>query len=86
MPCISRFYGITIRMFFSDHVPPHFHARYSGREAKFLIENGERIGGALPTRAEKLVRTWAHRYKSALLTSWNMGRETGRFMKVPPLE
>ncbi len=28
MPELSRFYGIVIRMFFGDHVPPHFHAEY----------------------------------------------------------
>jgi len=31
MPEISRFYGIIIAMFFEDHNPPHFHARY-GKE------------------------------------------------------
>lgn len=28
MPPICAFYGILIRMFFNDHPPPHFHARY----------------------------------------------------------
>jgi len=28
MPTISTFFGVTIRMFFSDHPPPHFHAAY----------------------------------------------------------
>ena len=31
MPEISRFYGIIIAMFFEDHNPFHFHARY-GKE------------------------------------------------------
>lgn len=26
MPEISRFLGISITMYFKDHVPPHFHA------------------------------------------------------------
>jgi hypothetical protein len=30
MPELSRFYGILIRMYFSDHPPPHFHAKYGG--------------------------------------------------------
>ncbi|MHB8949377.1 MAG: DUF4160 domain-containing protein [Rhodoferax sp.] len=29
MPVISRFFGIIIRMFFSEHIPPHFHAEYA---------------------------------------------------------
>ena len=28
MPEISRFLGIIIYMYFNEHSPPHFHARY----------------------------------------------------------
>ena len=28
MPVVSRFYGIVIKMFFSEHGVPHFHAVY----------------------------------------------------------
>ena len=31
------FYGILIRMFFNDHAPPHFHARYGEFEATIDI-------------------------------------------------
>src|SRR5262245_16946893 len=30
VPEISRFLGITVRMFHDDHGPPHFHAEYAG--------------------------------------------------------
>jgi hypothetical protein len=30
VPRISAFYGIVIEMYFGDHPPPHFHARYGG--------------------------------------------------------
>ncbi|MCB0187951.1 MAG: DUF4160 domain-containing protein [Caldilineaceae bacterium] len=30
MPEVSRFFGVTIRMYFDDHPPPHFHAFYEG--------------------------------------------------------
>lgn len=33
MPTISAFYGILARMYYNDHPPPHFHARYSDFEA-----------------------------------------------------
>ncbi len=33
----SMFYGILIRMFFNDHPPPHFHARYGEFEATIDI-------------------------------------------------
>lgn len=32
MPTISSFYGVIIRMYWADHAPPHFHARYAGNE------------------------------------------------------
>jgi hypothetical protein len=41
MPTISMFYGILIRMFFNDHPPPNFHARYGEFEATFSIETLE---------------------------------------------
>jgi len=33
MPEISRFFGITIKMFYGDHAPPHFHAEYAEYKA-----------------------------------------------------
>ena len=40
MPEISRFYGIVVFMNFNDHLPPHFHVRYSGYKASISIEDG----------------------------------------------
>lgn len=37
MPELSRFYGIIIYMYLGDHMPPHFHAKYSEYEAQILI-------------------------------------------------
>lgn len=39
MPEISRFYGIVVRMFFNDHLPPHFRAEYGGEEVIIAIGN-----------------------------------------------
>jgi hypothetical protein len=33
MPTIAWFYGIMIQMFYNDHEPPHFHARYGRAKA-----------------------------------------------------
>jgi len=38
MPEISRFYGIVILMYYDEHVPPHFHARYGEFQAVVGIE------------------------------------------------
>jgi hypothetical protein len=55
MPEICRFYGIVIRMFFADHVPPHFHAEYGEHEARIAIDSLAVLSGRLPPRAMGLV-------------------------------
>lgn len=56
MPTISLFYGIVIRMYFNDHAPPHFHARYGEDEATIEIDTFSVLAAALPSRALDLVR------------------------------
>jgi Domain of unknown function (DUF4160) len=63
MPTISAFYGILIRMFFNDHPPPHFHARYGEYEATVDIATLALLEGQLPHRALNLVREWAMMHK-----------------------
>lgn len=48
MPEISRFFGILIAMYYNDHPPPHFHAKYGSAEAIIAIETGEVMAGRLP--------------------------------------
>lgn len=48
MPEICRFFGIVIQMFFSDHAPPHFHARYGRRSASIAIGSLMILEGSLP--------------------------------------
>lgn len=47
MPRISAFYGIVIGMFYRDHPPAHFHARYADQEAKIDISTLEVVDGSL---------------------------------------
>ncbi len=79
---VTRFYGITIKVFFGDHPPPHFHAIYGDFNALIGIASLEIIEGDLPSRAEKLVMEWATLYQSELLNMWN----TQDFRKLPPLK
>jgi hypothetical protein len=66
VPRISEFYGIVIEMYFADHPPPHFHARYGGEEATIVIASGAVLAGSLPGRALRLVREWWR----SIATSW----------------
>jgi Domain of unknown function (DUF4160) len=85
MPTISIFYGILIRMFFNDHSPPHFHARYGEFEATININTGEVIQGQLPRRALNLVQEWAMIHREELLEDWRLCRENASPAKIEPL-
>jgi hypothetical protein len=60
MPTISYFYGIYIRMYVTEHPPPHFHAVYGDDVAFIAIESGEVIEGWLPNNAARLVKQWTN--------------------------
>lgn len=55
MPELSRFFGIVIRMFYSDHAPAHFHASNSEYEVLIEIDTLSVFRGSLPRRAIALV-------------------------------
>lgn len=74
MPTISRFYGITIQMYFKEHGIPHFHARYGGQAAVYAVGALERIQGELPSRADRLVREWAVMHEEELMQDWESAR------------
>jgi len=63
MPTVSVFYGILIRMFFNDHPPPHFHARYGEFEATIEIGTLSVLEGMLPSRALHGVQEWGMMHK-----------------------
>lgn len=82
MPIIARFYGVIIKMYFNDHIPPHFHAIYGEYVGMFEIDSLEMIEGDLPNRAKNLVSEWGKRYQNELKQIW----ETQQFIKLEGLE
>lgn len=86
MPEISRFFGISIKMFFDDHPPPHFHAEYGGDKAVFDIRNLVVINGGLPSRALGLVVEWASQHQDELLDLWTRASKQQELYKIPPLK
>ncbi len=83
MPVIAFFFGISIRMYFDDHDPPHFHAEYQGHEAFFAIATGEIIDGRFPERAARLVREWCLENRAALMRNWEKGRALQPLERIP---
>jgi hypothetical protein len=86
VPTISRFYGITIQMFFKDHGVAHFHARYGGQIAVFRVEPLEVIRGRLPRHAERLVREWAALHRAELMRNWDQARAGKPLARIEPLQ
>jgi hypothetical protein len=85
MPEISRFLGIVIAMFYRDHSPPHFHAKYGDYEITVGIENGI-ISGQFPKRALAHVLEWLDIHRSELLEDWELAKQRQPLKKVSPLE
>jgi hypothetical protein len=85
MTDISVFYGILIRMFWSEHAPSHFHARYGECEGTIDIERLRLVKGELPRRALELVLDWAELHRAALLENWRLCRENRPPHRIEPL-
>lgn len=86
MPEISRFMGIIIAMFYDEHSPPHFHARYQGMQAAVDIRTLEILEGKLPPRIRGLVTEWAALHQHELEDDWNLARENKPLLAIMPLE
>jgi len=86
MPVVSRFFGIAIAFYWQDHLPPHFHAMYSGDEATVNIRTGEVLRGALPRRAVSLVNEWREQHIGELIDNWERARQRQALAYIAPLE
>ena len=86
MPEISRFFGIVVQMYYADHEPPHFHARYAGQKALHAIETLAVLRGSLSPRAMGLVTEWAALHQIELMEDWALAREEAQLKPIAPLE
>lgn len=86
MPEICRFYGIIIAMFFDDHNPPHFHARYGGNNVVIDINSLTVLEGKIPPRALNMVIEWAKSHQDELLKDWELAKNHQNPEKIEPLK
>ena len=86
MPEVTRFFGIVIRMYFSDHSPAHFHAEYGEYEALVEIETLAILRGELPRRAMALVLEWAALHRQELRADWERARGGAPLESIAPLD
>jgi hypothetical protein len=85
MPEISRFLGIVIAMYFKEHAPPHFHAKYGAQRAALSIDDLRLIEGKLPPRVMSLVLEWAFQHREELLENWRRAERKEELRKIEPL-
>ena len=85
MPEISRFLGIVIGIFYSEHGVAHFHAVYGEYEISVEVESGK-IHGQFPARALRLVLEWANLHREELIENWELARQGQPLRRIAPLE
>jgi hypothetical protein len=72
-------------MYYKDHPPPLFHAKYEGQTGVFTIADLKLVEGNLPKRVISLVLEWAFEHREALMEDWDLAVEKKPLRKIPPL-
>jgi len=86
VPVISTFFGIVIRMFYSEHGRPHFHAEYQGERASFSFD-GELLAGRIrSSTARRLIRDWSLAHRAELEANWDRTRSGNPPERIAPLD
>jgi len=85
MPVLSRFFGIVIVMYWRDHAPPHFHAKYGDDEVTVDIQTGA-VTGHMAKRALAFVEEWRTIHEAELLEDWSLASNKRSLRQIAPLE
>lgn len=85
MPELSRFFGIIITMYFYDHEPPHFHAKYGSYKACFDIRTLGIMAGHMPPKIHGLIIRWAAYHHEELINNWERCKHGEQPKKIRPL-
>ena len=85
MPKLSEFFGISVYMYWRDHGPPHFHARYGGEKVSIGIDDLSVLAGKLSPRALGLVMEWAALHQDELREAWRKASNHEPFGSIEPL-
>jgi len=72
-------------MFWREHAPPHFHAKYQDQEITVEIETG-RVDGKMVPRATGLIREWRESHQAELLEDWKLAEQKKSLRRIAPLE
>ncbi len=85
MTVISKFYGIAIRMLFSQSLTARFHALYGQWELVVGIAPLRIIQGEAPARVCSMVMDWAAQHRHELQENWELCRLAAGPKPILPL-
>ena len=72
-------------MYYNNHPPAHFHAKYGGYEVTVRIEDGV-VEGRFPRRGLRLVLEWYTLHQDELCDNWTRAQEHKPLRRIAPLE
>ena len=82
---LCRFSGITIHIYYNDHAPPHFHAKYGQYEAQISVATLTILNGNLPVAQRRVVMRWARMRQAELHDAWHCAQNSLPPGKIAPL-
>jgi hypothetical protein len=72
-------------MYWRDHLPPHFHAKYQDQEITVEIQTGQ-VTGRMGAKAIALIQEWRQLHQEEILADWEMAKDKKSLNRIPPLE
>ena len=72
-------------MYWNDHSPPHFHAKYGEYEVKVFLHDGV-VEGTFPRRSLRHVIEWYELHREELLVNWQRCERKENPNSIEPLE
>jgi hypothetical protein len=72
-------------MYWNDHPPAHFHAKYGAYEITVEIHTGV-VEGKFPRRALRHVLEWYELHQAELLEAWELCMRQEMPQPIAPLE
>jgi hypothetical protein len=84
VPEISRFFGIVIRMFYSDRARTHFHAEHGEHVISVEID-GDGVSGNFPPARLPMLFEWRDQHRAELMANWERLRMGELARPIAPL-
>jgi hypothetical protein len=72
-------------MFWRDHSPPHFHAKYGDEEVTVEITTGV-VNGSISNRALKMIQEWRELHIDELMQEWALAETRKALFSIKGLD